>query len=102
MQYKKYRWSKDYEAAEEELELLLEMLGHSVERNDAAANEVAKTRLNAPHRIWCAEGSMKLNFDGKEVSLQPGDALDILMGSAESATAGVAGCVWYEDSNKIQ
>lgn len=98
MQYKKYRWSKDYEAAEEELELLLETLGHTVERYEAAASEAVTTRLTAPHRIWCAEGSMKFYYGNKEVSLQPGDTLDILSGVADSATAGVAGCVWYEDN----
>lgn len=97
MQYKKYRWSKDYEAAEEELELLLETLGRTVERYEAAASETVTTRLTAPHRIWCAEGSMKLHYLDKEVSLQPGDTLEIIDGGAESATAGVAGCVWYED-----
>ena len=99
MQYKKYRWSKDYEAAEEELELLLEMLKHSVTRHEAAASETVVTRLAAPHRIWCAEGSMKLHYENKEISLQPGDTIDILEGAAEAATAGVAGCVWYEDNS---
>lgn len=97
MDYKKYRWSKDYEAAEEELEMLLDRISRDAVRHELAAYELQELRtIPSSRRIWCAEGSMQYIINGKHVSLQPGDALDIMPNVQHEASAGVAGCVWYE------
>ena len=97
MPYKKYRWSKDYEAAEEELELLLQRIGDDSHRYQLEAYEdVPEQQLTQARRLWCAEGSLRVMVDNKTVSLQPGDALDISPDVLHAASAGVAGCVWYE------
>ncbi|MDL2341947.1 MAG: AraC family ligand binding domain-containing protein [Patescibacteria group bacterium] len=97
MHYKKYRWSKDYEAAEEELELLLEHLGHKLSRWEAVAYEALPPQQQpAARQLWCAEGSLQLAIAGQTVSLQPGDAITIEPNEVHSILAGVAGCVCYE------
>ena len=97
MLYKKYRWSKDYEAAEEELELLLTTLGHDLTRWGADAyDELAPQELTTERRLWCAEGSLRLTIGSQEVSLQPGDAITIAPNQLHGGPAGVAGCVCYE------
>lgn len=97
MNYRKYRWSKDYEAAEEELELLLARIGRTSDRYQLAEYEAMENqKLPIMRRLWCAEGSIMLTVAGKAVSLQPGDAIDIEPGVEHKASAGVAGCVWYE------
>ena len=97
MSFKKYRWSKDYEAAEEELELLLKTLGQNLSRWEAAAYaDLAPRRLATARQIWCAEGSLRLTIGSQSVSLQPGDAITIAPGQLHGGAAGVAGCVCYE------
>lgn len=100
MDFKKYRWSKDYEAAEEELEMLLDRIGSDAARHQLEAYEQDVIRkFPAQRRIWCAEGSMRIEIVDKQVSLQPGDALDINPDVSHCAIAGVAGCVWYETAD---
>lgn len=97
MHYKKYRWSKDYEAAEEELELLLQRLSHNLTRWEAAAYEdLPAVKVSHERELWCAEGSLQLFFGDKAVTLQPGDAITIAADQPHHGSAGVAGCVCYE------
>ena len=97
MSFKKYRWSKDYEAAEEELEKLLARLGHDLNRWELAAGErLPLQQRQNPRRLWCAEGSVTLVIAGKSIGLQPGDAITIDPSQSVAGVAGVAGVVCYE------
>jgi quercetin dioxygenase-like cupin family protein len=97
MELKKYRWSRDYESAEEELHTLFEAKKITAERWTAE-----EFQLFEPHtheydkKLWCAEGSIMFLVDGKRFSLQPGDALDLPANTMHEATAGITGCVCYE------
>ena len=98
MQLRKYRWSKHYESAEEELVDLL-----AAKRIDATRWAVEPMDVLAPQtkqydkQVWCAEGSIIYMVNGNErFSLQPGDTLEIPANSMHEATAGMAGCVCYE------
>lgn len=97
MPYKKYRWSKDYEAAEEELEILLNTSAKSSVRCELAEYETLDEVLTAEKEtLWCAEGSIIFEIDNARVSLQPGDTINIFGTYAFQATAGIAGCVYYK------
>ena len=97
MQLRKYRWSRDYESAEEELESLLAAMNITAERWAAEAGQAFATQMLAlDKRLWCAEGSIAYTVNGKSISLQPGDALDIPGYMAYEALAGISGCVCYE------
>lgn len=97
MPYRKYRWSKDYEAAEEELEILLSSSAKSSVRYELATHQnISKEDSAGLLRLWCAEGSIIFNVDGQKVSLQPGDTLDLSEDADFEATAGIAGCVYYK------
>lgn len=97
MQYKKYRWSRDYESAEEELNTILTTRYPGAERWEAEA--FADTPLASSHndlKLWCAEGSLICTINGQRISVQPGDALDIPAETQSSAQAGISGCVCYQ------
>ena len=97
MDLRKYRWSKDYESAEEELEGLLAAMNITAERWTAEAGQAFATHQQAlDKRLWCAEGSITFTVNGKTISLQPGDALDLPGSTAHAALAGISGCVCYE------
>lgn len=97
MSYKKFRWSKDYEAAEEELQRLLALRGAELSRWQLEAyEEQPPVQQPAERRLWCAEGSMKLHLGTQFVSIQPGDAITIEANQLHQLAAGVAGCVCYE------
>ncbi len=97
MQYKKYRWSRDYESAEEELHTLLTTRYPSAERWDTEAFAVTPLETyNHDLKLWCAEGSLVCTVAGQRISVQPGDALDIPAGTECSAQAGISGCVCYQ------
>jgi len=97
MELRKYRWSKDYESAEEELEGLLVAMNITAERWTAEAGQAFATHMHAfDKRLWCAEGSITFTVNGKPISLQPGDALDLPSYTAHEASAGISGCVCYE------
>lgn len=97
MSYKKFRWSKDYEAAEEELESFLAHLEQPIKRWELAA-DASVTSINYPsgRTLWCAEGSLRLTLEKQTITVQPGDTIVIEPNTAHSITAGVAGCVCYE------
>lgn len=97
MQLKKYRWSKDYESAEEELVHFLANKGIEAVRWSAEPGEaIAEKTTTASITLWCAEGSLTLTAHGRALSLQPGDTLDIPANTTYSALAGINGCGCYE------
>jgi quercetin dioxygenase-like cupin family protein len=97
MDLRKYRWSKDYESAEEELENLLAAMNITAERWTAKAGEAFAPHMNTlDKRLWCAEGSIVFTVNGKPISLQPGDALNLPKLTAHEALAGISGCTCYE------
>ncbi len=97
MSFKKFRWSKDYEAAEEALELFLDSRGHDLQRYELAADsELPPVQFNSERQLWCAEGSVRLTIGAQTVTLQPGDAISIAAEQSHSLFSGVAGCVSYE------
>lgn len=97
MQLKKYRWSRDYESAEEELLQMFAAKQIVSERWTAQGDEELGTRAHSlDRRLWCAEGSIIFNFEGKKLSLQAGDALDIPAYTVHSALGGFSGCAIYE------
>lgn len=97
MDLKKYRWSRDYESAEEELYTLFEAKKIVAQRWTADEFEVFESHShNYDKKLWCAEGSIMLTVEGKRFSLQPGDALDLPADTEHQAVAGITGCVCYE------
>jgi quercetin dioxygenase-like cupin family protein len=97
MNVRKYRWSKHYESAEEELTNLLAARNIEAERWTANEMEVLDSRVFAEdHQLWCAEGSIIFTIEGQRVSIQPGDTLEIPANMPHDAIAGISGCVCYE------
>ncbi|MBC7546537.1 cupin [Candidatus Saccharibacteria bacterium] len=97
MQLRKYRWSRDYESAEEELAGLL--VTKSIIATRWAATEYQEFSEHThfyDKQLWCVEGSIQFMVGGRPFSIQPGDTLDIPAGTTHSARAGFAGCVCYE------
>jgi len=97
MHIRKYRWSKTYESAEEELVALLELKQITASRWSLEAFEqVEPHTTTADKRIWCAEGSIVFTLNDQTYTLQPGDTIDIPAGTVQSATAGLNGYSCYE------
>ncbi len=97
MDIRKYRWSKAYESAEEELVLLLAAKNITAERWTAAAGEHIKPQVDEHGKqLWCAEGSTTLLVNGRTISLQAGDALNLPAHTIYETTAGINGCACYE------
>lgn len=96
MDLRKYRWSKTYESAEEELLSLFEVKKISGERTVLEPYDTADNNPSGNGcRIWCAEGSLTVTASGKRVPLQPGDALAIPATVTFSINAGLGGCAYY-------
>jgi quercetin dioxygenase-like cupin family protein len=96
MQLRKYRWSKHYESAEEELTNQLQTKNIQAERRHIEEfEELPSIQHDSDSRLWCAEGSMIVDISGKRMSLQPGDTLDVPAGSSYVITAGMTGAVFY-------
>jgi quercetin dioxygenase-like cupin family protein len=94
---KKYRWSRDYESAEEELHQFF--AAKQIEAERWSADEFQTFPEHAHEydkKLWCAEGSIIVTVAGRRISLQPGDGLDLPADTAHSAVAGISGCVCYE------
>jgi len=101
MPVRKYRWSRDYESAEEELEHMLRKRRFKAERWIIEAGETLDLHAhNYDIQLWCAEGSIIFTAGGQSYSLQPGDALDIPANTIHSAIAGMTGAVCYESRTK--
>ena len=96
---RKYRWSRDYESAEEELVALLSAKNIKAERWIAEEYEdFVSTETESDKQLWCVEGSTVYSIEDKDITLQAGDTLDIPAGTTYSAKAGFSGCVCYESS----
>lgn len=98
MQLRKYRWSKQYDSTEEELLELLKAKNIQAERWVAEGDEVFAPHSHAKDKqLWCVEGSMVFTANGKRISLQAGDAMDLPANTVHEAIAGFAdGCICYE------
>jgi quercetin dioxygenase-like cupin family protein len=97
MNIRKYRWSKHYESAEEELIELLAAKNIDATRWTLEAGATVPLHPQAQDgTIWCADGTVIYKIAGKQYSLQPGDSLDIPADALVEATAGLFGCVCYE------
>ncbi|CAN5456746.1 hypothetical protein BH10PAT3_BH10PAT3_7860 [soil metagenome] len=97
MTLRKYRWSRDYESAEEELVSLLAAKNIQAERWVAEEYEELESHEHAYNKqFWCVEGSTVFTAQGKNITLQAGDVLDIPARIVFSAKAGFSGCVCYE------
>ncbi len=96
MSVRKFRWSKDYESAEEELVELLQFRGIKARRIiEDPELSLPTTVADHDQRLWCAEGSFSVKAGDKQVSMQPGDALDVLSGTTYQILTGIAGCIYY-------
>ena len=94
---KKYRWSRDYESAEEELVRMLASKKIEAERWVGEEYEDFPARKHPlDKQLWCVEGSIEFKIDGKPLWLQAGDALDLPSGITHEAKAGFSGVVCYE------
>lgn len=97
MNLRKYRWSRDYESAEEELIGFFKRRNLTPERWHAEERQTFELQtVDYDRQLWCAEGSIIFTVDGKTISLQPGDALDLPANTPHNAVAGIAGTVCYE------
>ena len=93
----KFRWSKVYESSEEELLDFLDSRKLKAERWAAGEFHAFGTQqFDTPMTIWCAEGSLSLRIKGDNVSLQPGDAVQLPANVEYEMDAGISGCVCYE------
>lgn len=99
MNTQKFRWSKVYESAENELIEFLEHRKLTGERiSEEAFAEVANIQFPRTITIWCAEGSMTVRVEAKSISIQPGDALRIGERTPFTVIAGISGCIYYQTS----
>ena len=97
MHPKKYRWSRAYESAEEELTDLLSAKNISAKRLVIEdQDEIIEQQAVQDITIWCAEGSINFIVDGTRYHLQSGDTLQIPIAVTYSAIAGFTGCVYYQ------
>jgi len=97
MDARKYRWSKHYESAEEELTDILAAKKITAQRWTLdEMDTIEPTVHDFATQIWCAEGSVVYVVGNKRFSLQPGDTLEIPANLSYEATAGISGCVCYQ------
>ena len=97
MNVRKYRWSRHYESAEEELQALLHAKNIEAERWAASEYEDFKPHTHKlDKQLWCVEGSIEFTIDARKVTLQAGDALELPANTIHEAKAGFSGCVCYE------
>lgn len=95
MNPKKYRWSKVYESAEEELQAFLQARKIAAERHAIEAYDEQTFRADGATRIWGAEGSANITVDGKRYSIQPGDVLELSGGNEYTIATGLSDFAWY-------
>ena len=96
MQIRKYRWSKVYESAEEELLELFAAKGIEAEHWSGEDGQVIRgTQYDHDTQLWCAEGLLACTLAGTTYSLQPGDVLDIPAHTPHDIRVGFGGCGAY-------
>ncbi len=97
MTLRKYRWSRNYESAEEEL---ITLLGNKKIVAERWIGEEFEDLLPHKHaydkQLWCVEGSIVFTIGAKDITLQAGDSLDMPADTAHHAKAGFSGVVCYE------
>lgn len=99
MQLRKYRWSRAYESAEEELTQVLAAKNITAQRFAAEEAEAFPARTHdAATQLWCAEGMFTVQAGAQTFSMQPGDVLDIPAAMVYDLTSRFGGCVWYEST----
>ncbi len=97
MQPRKTRWSKVYESSEEELVAFLQARNVTATRwTTDEFEQSAERTLVATTDIYLAEGSASLIANGKNYSMQPGDAINLPATTTLAISAGMSGCVCYE------
>lgn len=96
MNPKKYRWSKVYESAEEELLEFLKSRDITAERHDLEAYEEQAIRIGSNTRIWGVEGTAAFTIDGKRYSMQPGDVLELPAGTECDVSTSLSNFAWYQ------
>lgn len=95
---KKYRWSKVYESAEEELLDFLQSRGITAERHGISSYDEQTITTATSMRIWGVEGNSSFDVDGKRYSMQPGDVLELPAGSTCTITTGLSDFAWYQSA----
>lgn len=98
MNLKKYRWSKVYESAEEELQDFLQARKITAERHDIEAYNEHVLRIGIAARIWGVEGTASFTVEGKRYSMQPGDVLELPAGTECVVTTGLSNFAWYQST----
>lgn len=98
MNLKKYRWSKVYESAEEELQDFLQARNIAAERHSVEAYDEQVIRPGDAVRIWGVEGNASFTVDAKRYSMQPGDVLELPAGSECVITTGLSNFAWYQST----
>ena len=97
MSMRKFRWSKDYESAEEELQALLKWRKIEAARVIKAEElDYAEKTAEQTVRLWCAEGSFMIRSDDQVISMQPGDTIDISPHHQFHIRTGISGCIYYQ------
>ncbi len=99
MKLQKFRWSRVYESAEEELLEFMADRGVAAERQHIDEFE-SSTELTGEtgSTIWCAEGSLQIVIEGVSTPMQPGDGAPIQPNTTFVVEAGFSGCVIYVSS----
>lgn len=98
MNLKKYRWSKVYESAEEELQEFLQARKIGAERHDIEAYDEQTIRVSDNARIWGVEGNANFTVEGKRYSMQPGDVLELPADTECVITTGLSDFAWYQSA----
>ena len=98
MNLRKYRWSKVYESAEEELQEFLQARNIPAERHDIDAYDEQTFHTTALTRIWGVEGNASFVAGAKRYSMQPGDVLELPADSECTITTGLSNFAWYQSA----
>ncbi|HYH74768.1 MAG TPA: hypothetical protein VD735_02290 [Candidatus Saccharimonadales bacterium] len=99
MELRKYRWSKAYESAEEELVELLAAKKIVALRWAAEEDAILPEQIHPQGtQLWCAEGQFMVTVDDKMFSMQPGDVMDIPANMPYFIAVRFGGCVCYQSA----
>ncbi len=99
MNPKKYRWSKVYESAEEELIEFLGVRSIGAVRHDIEAYDEQAVAVPTAIRIWGVEGTAAFMVNDKRFSIQPGDVLEVPAGSTCTVTTSLSNFAWYQSAS---
>lgn len=100
MSPKKYRWSKVYESAEEELLGFLQYKKINAQRHEMDGYETRKlTPSPDVIQLWGVEGTAKIAVNGSQFSLQPGDTLDIPPNAEATISTAFSNFAWHQSQS---